>query len=78
MGIVYRFKDRMGNYSTTDSEVKDYAPYSVFDARLSFDKPRYCVYLEANNIFDKDYVDYGNIPQPGIWITAGARININI
>jgi iron complex outermembrane receptor protein len=34
------------------------------------------LYLEANNLFDKTYVDYGNVPQPGVWVVAGFAIKI--
>jgi len=33
------------------------------------------VYLEANNLFDTDYVDYGNVRQPGTWVMVGAKWN---
>ena len=72
LGINYRYQDRMGTYSDVDGNVCDYKPYSIVDARLSWNAPKYKLYLEANNLFDKTYVDYGNIPQPGTWVMAGA------
>lgn len=76
--LDYRWQDRTGTYTDTDGNVQSYKAYGVCDARLSWEKPSYNIYIEANNIFDKTYVDYGNIPQPGIWIIAGASVNINI
>ena len=72
LGINYRYQDRMGTYSDVDGNVCDYKPYSIVDARLSWNAPKYKLYVEANNLFDKTYVDYGNIPQPGTWVMAGA------
>ena len=76
LGLKYRFQDRAGSYTDTQDNVRDYAPYSLFDARLSWNAPRYEVYAEANNLLNKkDYVDYGNVPQPGTWITGGLKWN---
>ena len=64
MGINYRFQDRVG-------------PYGITDVRLSWNHPRYTLYVEGNNLFDKTYVDYGLVPQPGRWFIAGLRVVIN-
>jgi len=32
------------------------------------------MFLEINNLFDNEYVDFGNIPQPGRWMRAGVKI----
>ena len=71
LSISYRWQDRMGSYTTVDGEVRDYHPYSVVDARLDWHQDSYNVYLEGNNLTGHHYVDYGNVPQPGCWITAG-------
>jgi len=74
VGISYRFHDRTGTYTTAAGVVEDYRPYALWDVRLSWDHPRYNVYVEFNNVFNKkNYVDYGNVPQPGLWFIAGAR-----
>ena len=77
LGISYRFQDRAGSYTDTQDNLQDYAPYSIVDARLSWNEPRYEAYVEANNILNKkDYVDYGNVPQPGVWVTSGLKMKI--
>ena len=72
--LGYRWQDRMGQYTTTDGEVKDYQPYSIIDARLAWTKDTYSIYLEGNNLTSHRYVDYGNVPQPGCWITGGMKL----
>ena len=72
--LGYRWQDRMGQYTTVDGEVKDYRPYSVVDARLSWTKDTYSIYVEGNNLTSHRYVDYGNVPQPGCWITGGMKV----
>ena len=73
--VSYRWQERTGNYER-DGAMRPYEPYSLLDARLSWDMPSCRLYAEANNILDKTYYDYGNIPQPGIWIRAGAAWRI--
>ena len=77
LDVKYRYQYRMGSYTDTQGVNRDYKPYSLVDARLTWAKPRYSLYVEANNLFDADYVDYGNVPQPGLWIIAGAKWKFN-
>lgn len=69
--VNYRWQERMGSYTNVDGEVCGYHPYSVVDARIDWHQDSYNVYLEGNNLTGHHYVDYGNVPQPGCWITAG-------
>ena len=71
LGISYRFQDRVGNYTDLNGSVHDYQPYSLWDARLSWNHPCYTVFVEGNNLLDKHYVDYGLVPQPGLWVNVG-------
>ena len=76
LGVNFRWQDRRGIYTDFDGTVRDYSPYSVVDARLSWTAPTYKLYLEANNIFDKTYIDYGCVQQPGTWLIAGVAVEI--
>ena len=71
LGINYRFQDRVGNYTDLNGSVHDYQPYSLWDARLSWNHPHYTMFVEGNNLLDKHYVDYGLVPQPGLWVNVG-------
>ena len=73
MGINYRFQDRVGSYNNLEGDTKSYSPYGITDVRLSWNHPRYTLYVEGNNLFDKTYVDYGLVPQPGLWINSGIK-----
>ena len=70
LNLSYRWQDRVGNYQKGD-EMVAYHPYSVLDARLSWDAKDYSVYVEGNNLTNHVYYDHGNIPQPGIWVRVG-------
>ena len=74
----YRFQDRAGTYTDVNGNVRDYKAYAVVDCRLAWEKPAYSVFIEANNLFNVKYVDYGNVPQPGIWLIVGVRYNIGL
>lgn len=78
LGVYYRFQERTGTYADAAGTVQSYSPYSIVDTRLSWHASGYKLYVEANNVFDKSYVDYGNIPQPGAWIMAGAVFNVKL
>ena len=77
-GLYYRWQERTGYYTDAGGTDHAYRPYSIIDARLTWTKPQYRCYIEANNLLDKTYVDYGNVPQPGIWVMCGASVNINL
>ena len=77
LNLSYRWQDRMGNYQKGDTMVP-YEPYSLVDARLSWNAPQYKLYVEGNNLLNKTYYDHGNIPQPGAWIRAGASYKFRL
>jgi len=85
LNLSWRWQEREGSYErfvwsesegkmTSDGTV-GYKPYSVLDAKLSWEMPSYRLYIEANNLLDKEYYDHGNIPQPGIWLMMGVTVN---
>ena len=74
--LNYRWQDRMGSYTTVDGEVRAYHPYSVGDARLAWNNDPYSIYVEGNNLTAHHYVDYGNVEQPGCWVTAGIKLTL--
>ena len=71
--VKYRFQDRIGSYTDTGGEVRQYRPYSIVDSRLSWEDERCTLYVEGNNLLDTHYVDYGNVTQPGCWVIAGVK-----
>ena len=71
LGLDFRWQDRIGAYTDFDGIARDYEPYALLDARLTWQEPKWKVYLEANNAFDTRYHDYGLVEQPGRWLIAG-------
>ena len=76
LGINYRYQDRAGTFTDTDGQVRPYEPYSILDARLQWANSRYNIYLEGNNLTNRQYFDYGSVPQPGFWAIAGISFNL--
>lgn len=76
--VKYRFQERTGSFTDAAGTVCRYAPYGIFDTRLSWNDAKWKVYVEANNLFDRTYYDYGCVPQPGLWVMAGASISVNL
>ena len=76
LGVNLRWQDRVGQYTDFSGAVNDYKPYTLVDTRLTWQEARYKLYLEANNLLDKDYVDYGHVEQPGRWLIAGLQIRL--
>ncbi|MFA6831396.1 MAG: TonB-dependent receptor [Bacteroidaceae bacterium] len=81
--VSYRFQERMGDYIAYDDahqstgELIAYKPYGVVDAKVTYQAGTLQLYAEANNLFDAQVIDLGNIPQPGLWARGGLVYHIN-
>ena len=74
LGLNFRWQDRTGLYTTFSGEVEYYRPFALLDARLQWTASHVTLYGEVNNLLDnQSYVDYGNVPQPGIWFIGGVK-----
>lgn len=82
LSMKYRWQKRTGSFTRKDSEgnavVSRFKPYGLMDARLAWNADSYKVFVEANNVFNTKYYDFGSLPQPGTWIIAGAAIVVNL
>ena len=76
LNVNGRWQDRVGSYTDFNGNIQDYKPYFVADARLTWQQDRWKVYVEANNLFDASYRDYGLVEQPGRWLIAGINVNL--
>ena len=76
LGLNLRWQDRAGQYTDFDNNIQDYKPFALLDTRLSWQKPHYELYFEANNLTGTRYRDYGLVEQPGRWLVAGIKFMI--
>ena len=63
-----RWQDRMGPYR----------PYATLDLKLQWTDRHWQAYVQGTNLTNRRYCDLGNVPQPGIWVLAGARFDIGL
>lgn len=71
------YQERKGGY--IEPGMPDETPYGdnfLVDAKLSFEKPDYSIFVSCTNLFNEEYVDIGNVEQPGAWIRAGVRVSL--
>lgn len=73
----FRWQDRVGSY-LSGNKLVDYHPYAMLDAKLLWDATQYQIYVQATNITNHRYYDIAAVPQPGIWIMAGARLKLQM
>lgn len=63
------YQDRNGSYTNWDGSkygnLVEYKPFVLVDSRLHYTKNGTNIYLEASNLFNNTYYDFGNIRQPG-------------
>ena len=76
INVSWRLNDRVGSYRRYEDGVDTgdsvaYAPYSLLDAKISWDAPRFSLWLSAENLLNTTYIDHGNVPQPGLWLKLG-------
>ncbi|MDP4208344.1 MAG: TonB-dependent receptor [Bacteroidota bacterium] len=77
----FTWQDRNGTYGKYNVVDKTsvstaYAPFCLFDGSVYYKTKRLKVFAQASNIFNADYIDIGNIAQPGRWFKAGVELNI--
>ena len=75
LGMNLRWQDRVGSYTDFEGQAHDYEPYALVDTRLTWAEAKWKAYIEANNLFDTSYHDYGLVEQPGRWIIIGASLS---
>ena len=64
--ISYVYVDR----ATSSELIK---PYHLLDAKLDYNG----IYVRLNNLLNRTYYDFGEVPQPGLWFTAGIKLTMS-
>jgi len=54
-----------------------YSDYTLLDARVNWNNKGWMIFADIKNIFDTQYIDYGNVLQPGRWISVGVKKELN-
>ena len=54
-----------------------YRPFALADASVRWTAGRFTLYGDVNNLLgNRNYVDYGNVPQPGRWMVCGVKYKL--
>lgn len=72
-GSVY---DRAGSYADREGVMRDYRPYFLLDGRLAWEKGCCRLYVDATNLTDTEYFDFGGLRMPGTWISGGVVLTL--
>lgn len=77
-GTLY---DRAGNYAAADHTTQSYKPYFLLNGNLGFEtglikRGSFRLYLEAENILNTPYFDFGGLPMPGLWLNGGLMVRL--
>lgn len=75
-GTLY---DRAGNYAAADHTTRAYEPYFLLNGNLGFEtgvikRGSLRLYVEADNITNTSYFDFGGLPMPGCWLNVGVMV----
>ena len=76
------YQNRAGNYDVYDANSDSsllfpYKPFWLISAKLQRNISSLNVFVEANNILNITYRDISSVIQPGRWIIAGFKINLD-
>ena len=73
------YQDRNSTYIdyTTQQETK-YQPIYLVNSKIVWKYRFLESYIEASNLLNNSYYDYGNIIMPGRWISAGIKADLNL
>jgi iron complex outermembrane receptor protein len=75
--IINTYKDRNGEFPFYDKEKNSYTgsqkykSHWLVDAKLSWQKEQWKIFVSCSNILNRNYYSVGNIEMPGLWVKAG-------
>lgn len=81
LNVQFSYRQRKGEF-TTPIEINNltftsYPKYCLLDIRLQYQlQKQYTLYIEATNILNQKYFDFGGLIQPGIWAKAGFQFRL--
>ncbi len=76
----FRWQERTGQYlkyvEAQPTEVTPYQPFNLLDIKVNYKLKNINLYANINNVFNTEYLDLGNLPQPGVWLMMGVNWTI--
>jgi len=77
LGWNLLFQKRNGSYF--DSKINTELAYPkvfLLNAKITYKKPVYQLFIQATNILNQHYHDIGSVVMPGTWVIGGIRIHL--
>ncbi|MDY6372973.1 MAG: TonB-dependent receptor [Bacteroidales bacterium] len=73
------YRDRNGSYTDALNNVVSYTPVWLLGGKIYWqdDRDRFNIYVEATNMLNKHYYDYGGVEQPGVWVKVGGSLKLS-
>ncbi|MBP5171801.1 MAG: TonB-dependent receptor [Bacteroidales bacterium] len=72
---LLQYRQRAGQYTDLAGNVLRYEPVWLLNTRLHWTQGHCRFSLEADNLLDRRYCDYGGVLQPGRWFKAGLEVS---
>lgn len=72
--LLATYHCREGQYSGLDGALLKYDPVVLFNAGVDYTLQHFSFFADGYNLLNRQYCDYGGIPQPGISFLAGVRM----
>lgn len=78
----FRYQDRAGSFLQYDFINNEYTgdqefdPFLLVDLKLNWEYKVFNLFAEVTNLFNKNYIDIGNVEMPGRWFKAGFDVQI--
>ena len=77
VSFFYNFRNRAGAYQwDADTVPEPYKPTHLLDARMNYRFKMFTFYLDARNLGNFEYQDFGFVQQPGRWISGGMKVSL--
>lgn len=79
----FSLRQRNGEFDLYDLATKTtsqhaYGTHAALDLRLQWSAPTYTLFVMGNNLTNHRYYDISNVLQPGLWVMAGAKLNLKL
>ncbi|MCK5821896.1 MAG: TonB-dependent receptor [Bacteroidales bacterium] len=80
ISIMTSYQDRAGDYKDWDKNGlayrHEYDPFCLIDMKIEYKMLGTSIFMDVNNLLDKNYADISLIVQPGRWISFGCNLSL--
>src|SRR5574344_5592 len=75
----FTLKNREGAFDNAQTgQYQHFGTFGNLDLTIQWKVPHSTLYVQANNPTNHKYFDFANVAQPGVWMMAGAKMNLKL